>query len=248
MNENELRQALAGHAASVTPVANIDRLAAGMARTDRLRSIKMTALACVATAIATFGAVSFTQGEHAAPLDVVDQPNPTLPGDLDVALPVIDDADSESDPVVPTTSPATTTGTPDHLATTEVEPSGTTVAVVTTTTSPTTTASPPTTVSPTTTILPTTTPTTAASIGFTASARYESCAEDPSYDEYSGTANPGATITVTSPHNSPAQVTADTFGDWFIRVEFPTAPLNEEFSVTVGDGASSSVFGMIHTG
>jgi hypothetical protein len=240
MNENELRQALAGHAASVTPAVNIDRLSAGMERADRLRSIKMTGLACLATALVTFGAVSFTQGEDAAPLDVVDQPKPTLPDDSEVALPVVDDADSETDSPVPTTSLVTTDGTPDHLATTEAEPPITTAAVVTA--APSTTAAPPT------TNVPPTTTTTASSVGFTANARYESCAEDPSYDEYSGTANPGATITVTSPYNSPAQVTADESGDWFIRVEFPTAPLNEAFSVTVGDGMSSSVFGMIHTG
>ncbi len=246
MNENELRQAFAGHAASVTPAVNIDRLSAGMARTDRLRSIKMTSLACVATAIVTFGAVASTQGEDATPLDVVDQPTPTVPNDSDAALPVVDDPDSESATAVPTTSPATTAGTPDHLATTEAEPANTTATVVTTV-PPTTTVAATTTISPTTTTVPITS-TTASAVGFTASARYESCAEDPSYDEYSGTANPGATIMVTSPYNSPAQVTADANGDWFIRVEFPTAPLNEAFSVTVGDGTSSSVFGMIHTG
>jgi len=242
MNENELRQALAGHAASVSTAIDTDRLAAGMVRLDRVRSMKVTGLACIATAIVTFGAVSMTQGEDAAPLDVVDQPNPTVPDTPEVALPVIDDSNSETtttDPVTTTIAP-TTAGTPDHLAEAEAETVTTTVAVVTTTLPPTTTAAPTATSAPTTT--------TAPSAEFTASARYESCAEDPSYDEYSGTAAPGATITVTSPYNSPAQVVVGGSGDWFLRVEFPTAPLNVPFSVNVSDGASSSTFGMVHTG
>ncbi len=236
MNENELRQALAGHAAAVTPAIDTDRLAAGMVRVDRIRSIKMTGLACVATAIVTFGAVSMTQGEDAGPVDVVDQPDPTLPTDPEVALPIVDDADSEAIVTAPTSVPATATGTPDHLADAE-ETITTTVAVVTTTAAPTTTR-PPTT---------TTTATPPASLDFTAIARYESYSEDPSYDEYSGTAAAGATITVTSPHNPPATVVVPPDGHWFLRVEFPTAPLDAAFTVTVSDGSSSADFGMIHT-
>ena len=69
----------------------------------------------------------------------------------------------------------------------------------------------------------------------------------PPYDEYRGTAEPGRTITITSPYNSPATVTADAAGDWFLRVEFSDAPANEHFTVTVSDGVDAVGFDFVHT-
>ena len=83
---------------------------------------------------------------------------------------------------------------------------------------------------------------------FSAQARYGSCEEDPPYDEYSGTAAAGATITVSSAHNTAVQTIADGNGAWFIRVEFPTAPVDEHFDVTVSDGVDTAVFDFVHTG
>ena len=99
---------------------------------------------------------------------------------------------------------------------------------------------------PTSTLAPTTSPpttvppaTTTAAATFSASPRYGSCEEDPPYDEYSGLAAPGVTITITSPYSSPAQTVADDSGHWFLRVEFPTAPVSTPFTVTAGDGSTS---------
>jgi hypothetical protein len=82
----------------------------------------------------------------------------------------------------------------------------------------------------------------------TASAAYGSCAEDPPYDDYSGTAKPGATVTLTSPHSSPVSVTADESGHWSTRVYFPAAPVGTGFTVTASTpGAASVGMGFVRT-
>ena len=242
MNEFEIRRALAGAAPSpATP--DPDRLRAALVHADRMRTVR-TAMAVGALAVIACVGVFVTQtGESTAPTDVVDQPDPPRP---DPELALIDDAGTET---TTTTAPPTTSrppapdGDPGHLAapTTTAAPA---LITVTTTTVPPTTTSPPTT---TTAAATTTTTTTAPAAEFTAAARYGSCEEDPPYDEYSGTAAPGAIITVTSGYNTTAQTTADAAGDWFIRVEFPTAPIDEHFDVTVTDGTDSAVFDFVHT-
>ncbi len=243
MNENELRRALAGHAAAIQPTGDVDRLMAGMARTDRVRTVRAMGAGCVAAVVVTFGVINFTGGEATAPVDVVDQPSPTLPTPTDPP-PLLEDASIETSATSSTTTPVpATAGAPAHLAD-EAPVTSTTEAVVTTTAPPSTTA-------PTTTNPPATTtstaPTTTTIPVFTASARYGTCAEDPPYDEYSGTSAPGATITVSSPHSVFAAVESDLLGNWWIRVEFPTAPLGEHFTVTVSDGTSSQDFDFVHT-
>lgn len=258
MNEYEIRRALAAaptHAA-VTP--DPDRMRAALVHADRMKTIRMAMAVGAVTLVASLGLFLAQTGESTAPLDVVDQPDVPTP---DPGLPVLEIASTETTTTTaaPTTTvpPAEPDADPDHLAT----PSTTTTAppaliAVTTTRPPVTTTAPPpsTTAPPTTTAAPTTsttsttsTTTTTVPVEFSAQARYGFCEEDPPYDEYSGTAAPGSTITVTSLYSSTAQVTADGNGDWFLRVEFPTAPVAEHFDVTVGDGTDTAVFDFVRT-
>lgn len=254
MNEYEIRRALAG-AAPDPAGPDPDRLRSALVRADRMRTVR-TAIATAAVAmIACAGVVVSQTGESSGPIDVVDQPDPPAP---DPVPPAIDDADtatSTTTSIPPTPSePAGPAVEPDHLAAPTTTAPPALITATTTTVPPTTTTAPP----PTTTAVPTTTappastapPTTtteSAPVEFTAAARYGSCEEDPPYDEYSGTAAPGATITVTSAHNATAQTTTDTNGDWYLRVEFPDAPVGETFDVTVTDGATAEVFDFVRT-
>ena len=81
-----------------------------------------------------------------------------------------------------------------------------------------------------------TTTTTKAEAGweFSAFQKYGSCAEPVPYDEFWGTGKPGSVINVTSPYGS-GSTTVDGEGNFWIRVEFPTAPFGETFSVKVKD-------------
>ena len=83
---------------------------------------------------------------------------------------------------------------------------------------------------------PQTTTTTKAEKGweFSAFQKYGSCAEPVPYDEFWGTGKPGGTITVASPYGS-GSTTVDAEGNFWIRVEFPSAPFGETFSVKVKD-------------
>ncbi len=69
---------------------------------------------------------------------------------------------------------------------------------------------------------------------FTASQKYGSCSEPVPYDVFSGKAQPGTTVTVTSAHGG-GSTTANDDGKWSLQVEFPSAPYNEQFTVTVKD-------------
>jgi hypothetical protein len=88
---------------------------------------------------------------------------------------------------------------------------------------------------------PTTTKPSAQPAPLTATAAYGSCGEDPPYDDYSGTATPGALVKIVSPYSSPATTTADADGHWALRVYFPNAPVGTTFSVTVGSPGATSV-------
>ena len=44
-----------------------------------------------------------------------------------------------------------------------------------------------------------------------------------------------------------ARVCADADGDWSLRVEFPSAPANEYFTVDVSDGTETHSFDFVHT-
>lgn len=67
---------------------------------------------------------------------------------------------------------------------------------------------------------------------FTSQAKYGECALDPPYDEYYGTAAPGTKILITSEFGSGSTV-ANASGEWWAKVEFPTAPYGKVFSVRV---------------
>ena len=262
-DEFDLRHALTGQAATITSTADPSRLCDGMVRADRLRTVRAAATAGVMAVVVAFGVLNLQGVEERSLVDTVEQPDAILP---EPTVPAIDDATSETaedeppgdsgddEPqlvtIATTTAPPTTLpANPDHLtppSTTEAP-----VAVVSTTIPPTTTvAVPTTTVPPTTTAAPTTTTvpptTTTAPALFTAAARYGSCELDPPYDEYSGTATPGATVTITSPYSSATAVVADGNGDWAVTVFFLTAPANETFTVSVTDGSSVKTFDFVH--
>ena len=248
MNENDLRRALAGHAAAIRPGGDPERLAVAMVRTDRLRATRNMGVGCLTAILVAFGALSLTGGESHTPLDVINQPAPSLPADSEVGLPTLDEATTETSTTLglDTTLAAATSGTtPGHLVDHEPLPTSTSATAIVATTLPPTTSSPP----PSTSAVPTTSAptTTVAMQAFSASARYGSCAEDPPYDEYSGTAIPGATITVTSPYSNPASVTADPSGNWWIRVEFPNSVVGQHFDASISDGTSSQLLGFVRT-
>jgi hypothetical protein len=84
-----------------------------------------------------------------------------------------------------------------------------------------------------------TTTTTTADWVFTANQKYGSCSEPLPYDVFSGMAKPGTTVWVTSPHGSGTSA-VDGGGRWSVRVEFPSAPYNVQFTVTVKDHTGAS--------
>lgn len=154
---------------------------------------------------------------------------------------------------VPTTAaPAVASGTapvdtaPPHLdpePVDDIEP----VIVSTTTTPPPTTVPPTTTAAPAPKPAPTTTTAPDVTVAFSASQKYGSCGEAVPYDIFSGTATPGSTITITSPYGS-GTTTVDAHGHWSRKVEFPGAPANETFSVSVSGLGGSKNFSFTATG
>lgn len=86
---------------------------------------------------------------------------------------------------------------------------------------------------------PTTTTTTTTEapkeeIKFTAYNVYGVCDSNPPYDVYWGTAPPGTPITIVSDYGR-GSTTANENGDWEVKVYFPEAPAEKEFTVTVKD-------------
>ena len=146
MNENDLRQALAGHASIIAPATELDRLARGMNRVDRMRTARTMGSGCAAAILVTLGVINLTGGGDTTPLDVINQPTPSLP-EAEVGLPLLDDpAGDEATTVPPTTSLSASSAdtTPDHLTGEGSSPTSTSpAAVVSTTVAPTST--PPTT-------------------------------------------------------------------------------------------------------
>lgn len=255
-DEFDLRRALTGHATTVRPAADPVRLHDGLVRADRMRTMRAAATAGVMAAVVTFGVLNLQGVEERSSVDTVDRPDVVDPSP---SLPAIDDASAEeADPegdepteletAATTTAPPTTLPSePDHLSptTTTAVP----VVVVSTTAPPTSSTTAPPTTAPTTTVPTTTTSpptTTSSSASFTAAARYGSCELDPPYDEYSGTAAPGATVTITSPYSDPVQVTAAGDGTWAVTVFFPSAPANETFTVSLSDGTETVGLAFVH--
>ena len=90
----------------------------------------------------------------------------------------------------------------------------------------------------------TTTTTTKApeeEIEFTAYNVYGTCDESPPYDVYWGTAPPGAPIYVESEYGS-GSTTANENGDWELKVYFPEAPAEKEFTVKVKDNKGNKFY------
>jgi hypothetical protein len=69
---------------------------------------------------------------------------------------------------------------------------------------------------------------------FTAHASFGSCEEDPPYDVYYGTGDPGSSVLVTSPFGS-GETVVNGEGGWELKVFFPEAPYGEGFQVKVAD-------------
>lgn len=96
---------------------------------------------------------------------------------------------------------------------------------------------------------PTTTTTTkppAEEWEFTAHSVYGSCEEDPPFDVYWGTAAPGTPIYVESEFGS-GSTEANSTGDWELKVFFPEAPPEVEFTVKVKDNKGHKfLFGFKH--
>ncbi len=76
-------------------------------------------------------------------------------------------------------------------------------------------------------------------VEFSAHQTYGSCEETPPYDVFYGTAEPGATITITSAYGG-GSTTANEDGAWEKHVTFPEAPYAVVFAVTVADTAGNS--------
>jgi len=248
VNEHELNRHLVGYATSVEPTRDHEGLRLGMRRVDRNRRIRTVGAAGSMVAVLAFGVMNLGGSDQSAPdLDIRGEaPTPSVPVTDPELGPATDENAEADEPAAapdPSPTPVVSGGAPDHLQTTP----STTVAPAVSTNVP-TTVPPPTstvTVPPPTTFPPTT---TVAAATFSATPRYGTCEEDPPYDEYSGTATPGATITITSPHSAPVQTVADGSGHWFIRVEFPAAPLGSPFTVTAGDGETSVGMSFTRTG
>lgn len=77
---------------------------------------------------------------------------------------------------------------------------------------------------------------------WSANQTYGACAEDPPYDIFYGTAEPGTTVYVVSDFGE-GVTTADEEGHWEIKVFFPDAPYNDTFAVVIeADGGHRKVF------
>lgn len=85
-------------------------------------------------------------------------------------------------------------------------------------------------------------------VEFSANQKYGSCGEALPYDKFFGTAAPGATIWVESPYGSGTTVAGEN-GEWFLRVDFPEAPVGDPFTVVVesSDGGRAT-FTFVRTG
>ncbi len=81
---------------------------------------------------------------------------------------------------------------------------------------------------------PVVTATTKPEVAFTANKTYGSCSDDPPYDVYYGTGQPGTTISVLSEFGSGSTVVSGD-GGWELKVFFPSAPPGQVFVVKVLD-------------
>jgi hypothetical protein len=78
-------------------------------------------------------------------------------------------------------------------------------------------------------------------VDFTAQAAFVECDSTPPFNEYWGTSTAGAKITISSDFGG-KQVVSNGDGHWEARVEFPEAPFNETFMVTVTSSKGEAVY------
>jgi hypothetical protein len=85
-------------------------------------------------------------------------------------------------------------------------------------------------------------------IDFTAEAAFTECDSPVPFNEYWGRSTAGATITISSPYGG-GQTTSNEEGKWEARIEFPSAPVGEPFTVTITSSKGSAVhtFTMVST-
>ncbi|MCL1593424.1 MAG: hypothetical protein M3132_03615 [Actinomycetia bacterium] len=76
-------------------------------------------------------------------------------------------------------------------------------------------------------------------VAFTAFQTYGSCAEEIPYDVFYGTAQPGATVKAQSEYGGNS-VVANENGKWEMKVEFPEAPSEKPFTVTIKASSGGS--------
>jgi len=87
----------------------------------------------------------------------------------------------------------------------------------------------------------TTAKSTEQSYAFTMNQKWYKCETTPPFEEFYGTAAPGSTITIASPHGG-GSATADAKGKWYAKVVFPTAPKNVYFEGTVSSPQGTKPF------
>jgi hypothetical protein len=78
-------------------------------------------------------------------------------------------------------------------------------------------------------------------IEFSANAAFTECNVNPPYNEYWGKVTPGSTISISSPYGS-GSATANGDGKWSARVEFPSAPVGETFTVTLTSSSGGNTY------
>ena len=71
--------------------------------------------------------------------------------------------------------------------------------------------------------------------------KWKTSSASPPFEEFSGTALPGATITITSSYGGGTTVVGPT-GAWALRVEFPNAPLDTQFTGKVKTAQGQKTF------
>jgi len=76
---------------------------------------------------------------------------------------------------------------------------------------------------------------------FTANAAFTECNATPPFNEYWGTATPGAVISISSAYAS-KQVVANGDGNWAARIEFPEAPVGQVFAVAITSSLNGNGF------
>lgn len=85
-------------------------------------------------------------------------------------------------------------------------------------------------------------------VEFSANQKYGSCAENPPYDVFFGTATPGTKIWIESPYGG-TSTTANGDGQWSAKVTFWEAPVGKTFEVVIESSEGDrKVFAFTHTG